>query len=888
MLKAIKLRCEYQENPLGIGETRPRFGWLLDTDASDVVQTSYRLQVSTDDDFSETLWDTGTVESPDSVLVEYAGPALHSCARCHWRVRVTDNHGQESPWSTAAYFETAILDPSLWKARFISPADEEPDSSRGMRLRTEVTLGGDIIWGRIYATALGLYELTLNGQRVGDALFTPGWTAYRKRLQYQTYDVTRMLRRGANAVGATLGCGWYKGDLVGWLGRRGIYGTRTALFFQMMIRFADGREQVVASDSRWRTFEAPILYAEIYHGETYDARREWRGWDAPGFDDTAWRPAQVLEHDHSMLTAQDGPAVRRQEIVPAVSLFTTPDGERVLDFGQNLAGWVRFTVEGRAGEKVVLRHAEILDGAGNFYTANLRSAKARIEYVLKGGGPETFEPHFTYQGFRYVKIEEYPGVPSLSDFAAVVIHSEMERTGDFACSHPLLNALHRNILWSLKGNFIDIPTDCPQRDERMGWTGDAQVFIRTACFHMGTAPFFTKWLRDLAADQLPDGGVPFVVPDVLSGAPAADTMMKQPHSSSGWADAAVICPWTIYQCYGDRRILERQYGSMKAWVEYVRVRAQDGVLWNSGFHLGDWVALDAKEGSYTGATPHDLIATAFYAYSTALLAESAAALGIGDEAENYRQLHAGIVKAFRREFFTPSGRLASRTQTAYILALAFDLTPDEYRGRTVDTLLALLKESGGHLTTGFLGTPYFCRVLSDNGRLEEAYALLLQKDFPSWLYQVTRGATTIWEHWDGLKPDGTMWSANMNSFNHYAYGAVGDWLYRTVAGLDTDPEAPGFRRILMRPRPGGGLTWAKAELMTPYGSASLEWRREAAEMHITIVVPPNTTALVILPGTAPEDVKAGDAQFLPDAEGARAFVGSGRRSFSYGIEPGRE
>ncbi len=870
MLKAIKLRCEYQENPLGIGETLPRLGWILDTEDSDVIQTSYRLQVSLHDDFRAVLWDTGAVESAQSVLVEYAGPALESCTRYHWRVRITDNHGQESPWSAAAYFETAILDPSIWRASFISPEGEEPDSSRGMRLRTECTLDGDITWARIYATALGMYELTLNGRRVGDWLFTPGWTAYGKRLQYQAYDVTGMLRRGANAVGATLGCGWYKGDLVGWLGRRNLYGTRTALFFQMVIRFADGREQVVASDSRWRASEGPILYAEIYHGETYDAREELPGWDSPGFDDTAWQPARVLRHDKSILTAQDGPAVRRQEIIPPVSLFTTPGGERVLDFGQNLAGWVRFTVRGKAGEKVILKHAEILDAAGNFYTANLRSAKARIEYVLKGGGPETFEPHFTYQGFRYVMIEDYPGMPLMESFAAVVLHSEMEHTGDFACSEPLLNALHHNILWSLKGNFVDIPTDCPQRDERLGWTGDAQVFIRTACFHMGTASFFTKWLRDLAADQLPDGSVPYVVPDVLSGAPAADTMMRQPYSSSGWADAAVICPWTIYQCYGDRRILERQYGSMKAWVEYVRARAQDGVLWSSGFHLGDWVALDAKEGSYTGATPHDLIATAYYSHSTALLAESAAALGLQSDAEGYRRLHAEIVRAFQREFFTPSGRLAARTQTAHILVLAFDLVPDTHRGRTVETLLALLREAGGHLTTGFLGTPYFCRALSDNGRLEDAYALLLQKDFPSWLYQVTQSATTIWEHWDGLKPDGTMWSANMNSFNHYAYGAVGDWLYRCVAGLDTDPEAPGFKRMLMRPRPGGGLSWAKAEYTTPYGPAALEWHREAAGLRVTVSVPHNATAVVILP------------------DGARTLVGSGRRSFSCGIEQRRE
>ena len=885
MLKATSLRCEYRENPVGIGETCPRFSWILETEAPDTFQESYLIQVDTRGDFISVLWDSGAVETSDSIQVEYTGPALQSCTRYFWRVKIADNHGQRSQWSGTAFFETAILDPSLWKASFVSPDGDEASSSKGMRLRAEFRLDGGISAARIYATALGLYELSLNAERVGDELFTPGWTAYDKRLQYQTYDVTGMLHEGVNAVGATLGCGWYKGDLVGWLKGRNLYGKRTALLFQMLVRFSDGREKLFVSDEDWRSFEGPILYSELYHGETYDARMEAPGWDLPGFDDSAWRPVQRLDHDSRILTAQEGPPVRRQEMLPALSHFTTPRGERVLDFGQNIAGRVRFTVKGGAGRKVVLEHAEVLDAAGNFYTANLRSARARVEYVLKGGQPETFEPRFTFQGFRYVRIEEYPGEPSIRDFTAVVIHSEMERTGGFECSHPLLNALHRNIHWSLKGNFLDVPTDCPQRDERLGWTGDAQVFIRTACFHVGAAPFFTKWLRDLAADQRQDGGVPFVVPDVLTRAPAKDPMMRRTHSSCGWGDAAVICPWTLYRCYADRRILERQYSSMKAWVEYVRAHARGGLLWDSGFHFGDWVALDAKEGSYFGATPNDLTATAFYARSTDLLARSAAVLEKRDDATDYRRLHERIVAAFRDEFITPAGRLASRTQTAHILALRFGLVPEEHRGRAVETLVALLRENGGHLTTGFLGTPYFCRVLADNGRLEKAYALLLKEDFPSWLYQVVKGATTVWEHWDGIKPDGTMWSPDMNSFNHYAYGAIGEWLSRDIAGLDADPEAPGYKTILMRPRPGGGLTWARAEYVTPYGLASIEWRRESAAMRVTVQVPHNSTARVILPNAAAESVSAESAHFTRCEEGAETRVGSGRRTFTYPVQP---
>jgi alpha-L-rhamnosidase len=885
MLRVLRPRCEYQENPMGIGERQPRFSWVLDTEAVNVTQVGFHLQCAVESTFRHPLWDTGSVSSSESVHVPYAGPPLASSTRYFWRVQVRDNHKQESPWSEPAFFETAILDPSLWRARFISPeGDDAAGSSRGMRLRGRVVLDGKPAWARISATALGLYELSVNGARVGDAFFTPGWTSYRKRLQFQTWDVTSLLRPGENVIGATLGCGWYKGDLVGWEKRRGLYGTRTALLLQMHLRGEDGTEKIFCSDEDWKASEGPILYAELYHGETCDARREKPGWDAPGFDDSAWTKAQVIDHDLSTLAPQEGPLVRRQETLAARSLFTTPKGERVLDFGQNLAGWVRFTVRGAAGQKVVLRHAEILDAEGNFFTANLRSAKARVEYVLRGDGQEVFEPHFTFMGFRYVCIDEYPGEPSIDAFTAVVVHSDLERTGTFESSHALLNALHRNIHWSLKDNFLDVPTDCPQRDERLGWTGDAQVFARTACFHVGAASFFSKWLGDLARDQRPDGGVPFVVPDVLSGdVLSPDSMLKQSHSSCGWGDAATIVPWTLYQCYGDRRVLERQYESMKGWVEYIRAHARNGLLWDTGFHFGDWVAIDAKEGSYFGATPNDLTATAFYAHSTDLLARSAAALEKTADAKRYRRLHGEIVNAFRAEFFTPAGRLAARTQTAHILALGFGLAPEEHKARTLETLLSLLEENGGHLTTGFLGTPYFCRVLSDNGRLEDAYALLLKEDYPSWLYQVTKGATTIWEHWDGIKPDGSMWSPDMNSFNHYAYGAVGDWLYRVAAGLDSDPDAPGYKRLIVRPRPGGGLSWAKVEYRTLYGASSVEWRRETGRMTLEVRVPHNTTARIMLDGANPGAVDAAGAKVTASADGAEALVGSGRWSFSWPV-----
>jgi alpha-L-rhamnosidase len=885
MLKISDITCEYQKNPIGLGTKKPRFSWIIESDMYNVIQMLYRLQVSLDEKFENIIWDTGVVNSSKSVNVEYDGPSLKSSTRYYYRVRITDNYGQESMWSEIGYFETALMDASEWKAKFITPENEdEGNSSKGKYLRQEFTLDGEIAFARIYATALGMYEIYINGKRVGDDLFTPGWTSYKKRLQYQTYDITNLLVNGANAVGAIVGAGWYKGDLAGWTGRRNVYGNRTALLAQILIRYADGREQLVITDETWKASDSPILYSEIYHGEIYDTRLEQSGWNLPNFDDGNWYPVDVLNWDMSTLIPQEGLPVRRQEIIKPISIVITPKGEKVIDFGQNLAGWVKFSVKGNLGDKVILKHAEVLDSEGNFYTENLRSAKQRIEYILKGDGVETFEPHFTFQGFRYVKIEEYPGEPSLENFSAVVIHSDMKRMGKFTCSNELLNQLYHNIVWGLKSNFIDVPTDCPQRDERLGWTGDAQVFIETSCFIMNTAPFFRKWLHDLKADQLENGGVPFVIPDVLGGHLENDKLIQQDHSSSGWGDAAVICPWTIYQYYDDVNILKDQYESMKSWIEYIRANAKDGVIWDSGFHFGDWLALDAKEGSYFGATPNDLVATAFYAYSTEILAKTAKILGNLSDYEEYLSIHDKIVKAFQDEFFTPSGRLAVRTQTAHVLVLMFNLVPDKYRARTIQTLIDLINENSGHLTTGFLGTPYICHVLSNNGKTKEAYSLLFKEDYPSWLYQVKKGATTVWEHWDGIKPDGSMWSADMNSFNHYAYGSIGSWLYREIAGLNVDPDMPGFKHIIIKPKPGGDLTYAEVEYLSAYGRIFASWSIRGGDMAVDIAVPPNTKAKIILPQASSETIKTikgENVKFENCNDCAEAEIGSGVYRFIY-------
>jgi alpha-L-rhamnosidase len=882
-----RLRCESRVDPLGIDVKQPLLSWQLRSGERGVVQSAYHVQVARDAASlgSKPLWDTGKVGSDRSIQVPYEGPALESGRRYSWRVRVWDGEGRASAWSAPAHWEMGLLRPEDWQARWIEPALEEDVSKPqpAPMLRRDFTIEHAVRSARAYVTSLGLYELELNGRRVGDQVFTPGWTSYRHRLQYQTYDVTGHLRQGKNAVGATLGDGWYRGFLA-WKDRRNVYGERLALLCQIRIEYTDGRTQIVGTDETWKAATGPILESDIYGGEIYDARLERPGWSAPGFDDKTWSAVRVAEYDKKILVAAAGPPVRRIEEVWPVALLKTPAGETVVDFGQNMVGWVRLKVRGPAGTTVTLRHAEVLDKEGNFYTANLRAAKQRVSYVLKGGGEEAYEPRFTFQGFRYVAVAGYPGEPTLDQLTGVVVHSDMPVTGHFESSNPMLNQLQKNIVWGQKGNFLDVPTDCPQRDERLGWTGDAQVFARTASFNMDVAGFFAKWLRDVAADQHENGSVPFVVPDVLSQGGQFSG------GSAAWADAAVIIPWTMYLSYGDTRVLEIQYPSMKAWVEYMRRQAGDGHLWNTGFHFGDWLAFATTRSDYPGATTgKDLIATAFFAHSTDLLQRTASVLGKNDEAADYLKLLARIKQAFVNEFVTASGRVGENTQTAYALALQFDLLPEDLRAEASRRLAAEVR-GRGHLTTGFVGTPYLCHVLSRYGHLDVAYDLLNRQDYPSWLYPVKQGATTIWERWDGRKPDGTFQDAGMNSFNHYAYGAIGEWMYRVVAGLEIDPSAPGYQHVLIQPQPGGHLTSALARLETPYGEVGSAWAAVSDRLEVSVVVAPNTRATIRLPEATLDEVREG-GRAVASAPGVRRArqgsdsvlveAGSGRYSFSY-------
>ncbi|MHB1485225.1 MAG: family 78 glycoside hydrolase catalytic domain [Saccharofermentanales bacterium] len=855
MFKVFNLKCEYKQNPIGIDAEHPRFFWMLSSDRQNTLQVAYQIQVASNDEFlKDILWDTGKLMSDRSVHIEYEGDLFKSTKRYFYRIRSWDNHGNISSWSDTAFFETGILDKNLWQAKWVT-SDIYADAAITQpcpMFRTVFEIEKEVRYACAYVTSLGVYELHLNGSRIGDMYFTPGWTSYNKILQYQTFDITSDLNKGMNAIGAILGDGWYAGNL-GWTGRRNIYGDKLALLMQLQIEYKDGSTQVIGTDTRWKTSTGPILKSEIYHGESFNAMLEKNSWDKAEYDDSDWEKVKIIDKKFDTLVAQINEPVKKIEEIKPLSIITTPKNEYVIDFGQNMVGWVKFKVSGKSGERVILKHAEILDKDGNFYIDNLRSAKQTIEYILKGTKEaEFFEPHFTFQGFRYVKVEEYPGIPNAENFTGVVLHSDMEQTGSFECSNKLINALQHNILWGQKGNFLDVPTDCPQRDERCGWTGDAQAFIRTSCYNMNTMLFFEKWLNDLNADQLKDGAVPFVVPQVLD---------DNYYSAAGWGDAAAICPWTLYLCYGDLKILVNQYESIKSWVEYIKNQGDNEYLWNTGYQIGDWLALDAKEGSFTGATSTDMIATAFYAYSCEILVKVARTLKKENDVEIYSSLHSNIIKAFRNEFVTPSGRLSIPTQTAHVLALMFNLMEDKDKERTVKTLNKYLEDNNYHLTTGFLGTPYLCHVLSDAGYIDIAYKLLLQEDFPSWLYPVKKGATTIWEHWDGIKPDGTFWNPEMNSFNHYAYGAIGDWLYRVVAGLNTSSEKPGYKHIIIKPKPGGNLDYAKAKISSMNGDIKSEWKIENEVFTIKVEIPCNTTAEVILPDDKKILIGSGNYEF---------------------------
>lgn len=841
------LTTDYEDNLIGIGNLKPAFCWKLSSPERNTLQTAYELQVAaTMSDISSgknLSWNTGRINSAQSVHVLYNGPELKSRQRYYWRVRVWDNKGNTSPWSEVKYWETGLLNLSDWSAKWIEAAAVTNGSeSPAPIFFKSFNVKAPVKSARLYVTAHGIYEVKLNGKNISDHLLAPGWTSYHKRLQYQTYDVTSFLQTGENATVATVGDGWYRGFLE-WRGRRNWYGKEAGLLYQLEITFADGKKQIVVSDKDWKSsFDGPVRASDIYNGETFDSRL-----DKPVTAAVAknWKSVRVVDTLLNNLVAQQGPPVTRHEQFKALKVIKTPKGETVIDFGQNLVGWVQVKIKGQAGDTLKIKHAEVLDKEGNFYTGNLRTARQENNYILDGTD-QFLEPHFTFQGFRYIKVTGLRNEPDVNSFTAVAIYSGMQPTGTFTSSNSLVNQLQHNIQWGQKGNFVDIPTDCPQRDERLGWTGDAQVFFNTAAYNMNVATFFTKWLQDVKADQYDNGCVPAVIPI---------TVDRINDGSAGWGDAATIIPWNFYTIYGDKRLLEQQYSSMKAWVDYIRSISKNN-LWDNSRHYGDWLfyTMDNDRDGRAAVTDKFLIAQAFYAASTQNLINAARVLGKTDDVTTYTPLLKDIKDAFNREYVTPSGKLVSNTQTAYVLALNFDLLPENLRQQAAQRLVENIGAYKDHITTGFLGTPYICHVLTRFGYTDVAYKLLLQETYPSWLYPVKMGATTIWERWNGIKTDGTFEAESMNSFNHYAYGAIGDWMYKTISGIKPDATNPGYKHFIIKPEPGGKFTTANATLETLYGKISSKWVIEDGMFKLDVNVPANTSATVVLPKAADREV----------------------------------
>jgi len=844
-------RFEHHREALGVGESRPRLSWRVTDAPAGWQQGAYRVERRHTGAGTETF----EIHSPEQVLVPWAGEPLASREAASVRISVRGVDGAWSDASPWASVEAGLLDPDDWLAQPVGGAwDEEPDSDdrRAALVRREFRVDGELAHARLYASAHGVYEAELNGTRVGDDTLSPGWTVYRERLRYYTYDVTDLIEPGANAIGSWLGDGWYRGRL-GWRGGfRNLFGSDQAFIGQLELVYRDGRREVIATDASWSAVPGPILRSGIYDGEDYDAREEQAGWSRAGFAAAAWTPVAVGMRDPATLVAPTAPPVRCTQEVAPIAVLTTPSGGRILDFGQNLVGRVRLRVNGPAGTTVTVRTAEVLQD-GELYTRPLRGARSTDSYTLAGrSGAEEWEPRFTFHGFRYAEVTGWPGdfdaAVAAGDLAARVYHTDLERTGWFESSDPLVNRLHENVVWGMRGNFVDIPTDCPQRDERVGWTGDIQVFGPTASFLYDVSGMLSGWLRDVAAEQLPDGTVPWYVPVI-----PAHEMWTPIRPGAAWGDVATVLPWTLYERFADRGVLQTQFDSARRWVDLIDRLAGEDHLWNEGFQLGDWLDPAAPPQDPADArTDRYLVATAYFARSARIAALMAGELGLETEREHYAALADAVAAAFAGAYLLPDGRMTSDAQTAYALALEFDLIPDdERRAAAAARLAALVAEAGNRIATGFVGTPLVTDALSEHGELDAAYDLFLERECPSWLYQVGMDATTIWERWDAMLPDGTVHPGTMTSFNHYALGAVADWMHRVVAGLA--PAAPGYRRIRFAPRPGGGLTYASAQHVTPYGEASIHWRLEDGALRVNILVPVGATAVLEVDGNDPEE-----------------------------------
>jgi alpha-L-rhamnosidase len=839
-------------NPIGFHDPTPVFSWRLPNGVK--KQTAYQLETRS----GAKQWDSGWVQSERSVFVQYGGAPFSSRDAVQWRVRFRDENGKESNWSDWAHFEVGLLSPEDWSAQWIRPSGERPAGVEAVGwLRRQFSADKKIAKARLHVTARGVFELRINGDRVGRDYFANGWTSYDKRIDVLTYDVTQQLRVGSNTLQAMLGTGWYAGRLPFNAQKMGPYGSDPELLLQLEIVYEDGSRERVVSDGRWEgTFQGPVISSSIYDGESYDARREVTGWTPVVAN------AQL---GSARLQPKPFPPVRAVQTLATRAITEPKPGVYIFDLGQNMVGWARVKLPMEQGQTVTLRFAEMLQRDGTLYNENYRTAKSIDTYTAAESGTIEWEPHFTFHGFRYVEITGVPeGVKPKNDWVTgVVLQSDLPTIGTFESSHPKLNQLQSNIVWGWRGNSLDIPTDCPQRDERAGWTGDAQVFCPTAMFNTDSHAFWKSWLGSMRDDQEPDG----VIPDFV---PSANLRWRA--KSPGWMDAATFIPWEVYVRTGDLDVLAENYEMMTKLVAWYRSQSADGLLPNiKGY--GDWLqpypnaraTQEDRNGDRRGDTPTPLLGTAFYARSAQILADTARVLQRQEDVERFAAEAATVKQSFYRHYFDAAGKLqnAPETQTAYVLALAFDLVPAASRSRVAGHLVRLVQEAGGHLRTGFLGTPHIVPVLDQAGHRELAYALLFRETYPSWFYSINQGATTMWERWNSYTHESGFGDVSMNSFNHYAYGAIGQWMYERVAGLAPDPEQPGYKHFFVRPLIGGPLEAARAELMTPYGKAVSGWKKQNGRAVLEVVVPPNTTATLVYPvkTRAPQKLEPGEHRF---------------------------
>ena len=924
-VRITHLRCEYLVNPHGIDEHAPRLSWTIESSRRGAKQIAYRLYVaSTPEKLAAgagDLWDSGRVESNQTTQLVYAGKPLCSRAVCHWQVEAWDETGHAAK-SQPALWTMGLLETTDWAAKWIA-ADPEiikrdkeaitptlTDCGTPALFRKEFDVPTPIKRATVYASARGIFELRANGQRVGKDLFAPEWTDYDKRLHYRSYDVTALLKTGRNALGATLGDGWWSG-YVGWQETRARYGSlENSLMAQLEIELADGRRITVKTDNSWTCNTGPILFSDFMMGETHDARRERAGWDLPNFGrsdatgSAGWQPAvsptgsrqasegralanyqSAIQQTDSLrsdwlaarevaaptvpLVAQRAEPVRVVEQLTPLSANEIKPGVFIFDLGQNIAGWARIRVKAPAGTHVTIRHGERLSPDGTLYTENLRRAKATDVYICKGSGDEIYEPHFTFHGFQYVELTGLPYKPGKDAVTGCVVRSATPDAGKFECSHPGVNRLWLNGLWSQKDNFLTVPTDCPQRDERLGWMGDAQVFSRTASYNMDVAAFFTKWMIDVEDAQTPEGIFPDVAPRLREGENFVG--LGNLGGAAGWADAGVIIPYTIWRVYGDRRILERHYRAMVKWVDWIASHNPGGLRVNQlANNYGDWLCIPSDTSFGTHSPMKNLLATAYWADDCTKLARIARELGHDADAQRFQKMFEHVRAAFQKEWLAPDGRITTDTQTGYLLALAFDLLPDDLRAAAVKHLVANIKALDWHLSTGFIGISHLNPQLTLAGRADVAYRLLLRDDYPSWLYPVKHGATTIWERWNGWTHEEGFFNPHMNSFNHYSLGSVGEWLFRHVAGIELDADVPGFQMFVLQPFIGEGLDFARASYRTIHGEISSEWKRAGGELTWNIRIPANTTAKVFVP-SAPNSAVTESGKPVEQAAGLRVI-----------------